>query len=106
MRVMHVPISPTSSSTTSSTPSSIMASRTSAELGPVPRVAASAAGLRCRATAETTVYPPPTTGPVELAVTAPPGAGILLTWRGRSMRTLPVEMKQAGLRALMGLRPR
>jgi len=55
MRVVQVPMSPTSSSTTSSTPSSIMAWRTWEELGPVPSVAARAAGSPWRATADTTV---------------------------------------------------
>ena len=84
-----------------------MAWRTWEELGPVPSVAARAAGSPWRATADTTVYPPPTAGPEETAVTAPPETGTWSTCRGRSMRTEPVEMKQAGRRrmAVVGVGP-
>ena len=101
MSVVQVPMSPTSSSTSSSTRSSRIDSRTRAELGPVPRVAARAVGTPCRAAAETTVYPPPTTGPDDAPVIAPPGVGTLLTWRGMSMRMDPVDMKHAGRKRVM-----
>jgi len=47
------------------------------------------------------VYPPPTTGPDDAPVIAPPGVGTLLTWRGMSMRMDPVDMKHAGRKRVM-----